>query len=257
MKKGSFTPTQDLVKVEQVSFSYHKRGQKTLDKVSFTLAAGSSLGVVGSSGCGKSTLARLCAGILTPSEGRILIEDEPLKPLGWRARPLEWCKRVQLLFQNPFTSCNPMRGVASSLAELIALHQRSLNSKERYEAALIAMQEVGLGQEKAEQLGRELSGGERQRLQLARALVAEPKLLICDEMLSALDPPMQMRLLDLLKSLQEQRSLSLLFIGHDLETVRHLCNRIAVMQQGAIVDLFEVEEWSCSGRCEVFKRLVG
>ncbi|EFL84538.1 oligopeptide/dipeptide ABC transporter, ATP-binding protein domain [Desulfovibrio sp. 3_1_syn3] len=201
-----------------------------VDGVSLGLRRGESLGLVGESGCGKSTLGRLACGLLTPSEGRVLLEGRELPTAGaasWAAG------RIQMVFQDPFSSLNPRLSVRASVAEPLAA--RDMPRAERRRLADEMLATVGL-----EGMGgrypHEFSGGQRQRIAVARALITRPDVVICDEPVSALDASVQAQVLNLLRDVQERFSPSYLFISHDLAVVGFICPRILVMYLGQVVE---------------------
>lgn len=198
--------------------------------VSLGLRRGESLGLVGESGCGKSTLGRLACGLLTPSEGRVLLEGRELPP----ASAASWAAgRIQMVFQDPFSSLNPRLSVRASVAEPLAA--RDMPRAERRRLADEMLATVGL-----EGMGgrypHEFSGGQRQRIAVARALITRPDVVICDEPVSALDASVQAQVLNLLCDAQERFSPSYLFISHDLAVVGFICPRILVMYLGQVVE---------------------
>lgn len=201
-----------------------------VDGVSLGLRRGESLGLVGESGCGKSTLGRLACGLLTPSEGRVLLEGRELPP----ASAASWAAgRIQMVFQDPFSSLNPRLSVRASVAEPLAA--RDMPRAERRRLADEMLATVGL-----EGMGgrypHEFSGGQRQRIAVARALITRPDVVICDEPVSALDASVQAQVLNLLRDVQERFSPSYLFISHDLAVVGFICPRILVMYLGQVVE---------------------
>ena len=204
---------------------------EVVNGVSLEVTSGEVLGIVGESGCGKSTLARLIMRILEPSAGQIYFQNQPIASYP----KANYYHRVQMIFQDPFSSLNPKMTTESLLREMIRLHQPDADLSQTQKALL---DEVGLPHNALKKYPHEFSGGQRQRLAIARALSTQPTLLIADEPVSALDVSIQAQILNLLKDLQTQRNLSLIFISHDLEVVDYFCDRILVMYLGKMVESF-------------------
>ena len=205
---------------------------RAVDDVSLHVEKGETLGLVGESGCGKSTLARMAVGLLAPSAGEVLIDAAPLASLMSRER----ARRIQMVFQDPFSSLNPRLSVGTSVAEPLRMTRPELSSADLRERVL---EKVELRPEQADLFPHEFSGGQRQRVAVARALVADPSLVVCDEPVSALDASVQAQVLNLLKDMQDERGLSYLFISHDLSVVGFMSRQIAVMYLGHIVELVQ------------------
>ncbi len=201
---------------------------------SFEVAERACLGLVGESGCGKSTLARCLLRLVEPDEGRIVFEGEDVRSLdGPALRRLR--RRMQMVFQDPYASLNPRRTVRQTLAEPLVVH--GLATGEAVDARVeAALAEVGLPPDSAPRFPHEFSGGQRQRIGIARALVLEPRFIVADEPVSALDVSVQAQVLKLLEALRERHGLSMLFVSHDLGVVRHVCDRVAVMYLGRVVE---------------------
>ena len=210
-----------------------------VDDVSFTLARGETLGIVGESGSGKSTTARLVLRLLDPSAGRIRFDGTDITAL--TGAPLRhFRRRMQIVFQDPFASLDPRQTVEQIVAEPLLLH-RPGSAADRRDRVGELLSLVGLSAAQARRYPHEFSGGQRQRIGIARALAAEPELIVCDEPVSALDVSIQAQVLNLLRDLQDRLGIAYLFITHDLAVVRHVAHRVAVMRQGRIVELAETE----------------
>ena len=207
---------------------------RAVDGVSGALASGQTLGLVGESGCGKTTLAKLLIGLLTPTAGQVRIQGQPfLRLRGDRLRAAR--RLVQFVFQDPMNSLNPRMSVEAILSEPLIIHRLARGAARRARVeALLAL--VHLPGSYMRRLPRELSGGERQRVGIARALATDPAVLICDEPIASLDVSVGAQILELLRTLITQRRMALLFISHDLRAVASLCERIAVMRAGRVVE---------------------
>ncbi|HEV2604387.1 MAG TPA: dipeptide ABC transporter ATP-binding protein [Microvirga sp.] len=207
---------------------------KAVDGVSFALKPGETLAIVGESGCGKSTVGRLVMRLIDATEGTIRLEGEDVTSLDDRAfRPHR--RQIQLIFQDPFASLNPRMTVGEILAEPLMLHN-IVPARERKERVQELLRLVGLQPYQAPRYPHEFSGGQRQRIVIARALAVEPKVIVCDEAVSALDVSIRAQILNLLKDLQARLGLAYIFISHDLGVVKHIADRIAVMYLGRIVE---------------------
>jgi len=206
-----------------------------LSGVSLTVGKGETLGVVGESGCGKSTLAKLLVRLEDPTSGRVELDGVDLTAL--RGAALRRQRRhIQMLFQDPYSSLNPRLRVGQSLGEVLAVHRLADGHQgEQRVGGLLEM--VGLGAEFADRYPHELSGGQRQRVGIARALAVEPKVLLLDEPVSALDVSVRAEIMNLLRTLRDELALSYVFISHDVAMVRHISDRVAVMYLGRIVEL--------------------
>ncbi len=208
---------------------------KAVDGVSLQIRKGETLGLVGESGCGKSTLGRLILLIETPTRGDILLEGQSiLKYSKSRLRNLR--RQMQIIFQDPFSSLNPRKNVAHIVGEPLFVHGMK-NRRKRENEVLRLLEVVGLKKEHMRRYPHQFSGGQRQRIGVARALALNPKLIICDEAVSALDVSIQAQVINLLQDLQEEFGLTYLFISHDLSVVEHISDRVAVMYLGEVVEL--------------------
>ncbi|HEX5195557.1 MAG TPA: oligopeptide/dipeptide ABC transporter ATP-binding protein [Solirubrobacteraceae bacterium] len=227
----------DLLQLDGVSKSFRLHGGRELHAVSdvtLTVPSGSTLGLVGESGCGKSTLARCIVGLHQVDSGSIRFDGREL--VGLRRRGLRDVRReLVMVFQDPFASLNPRRRVGEIVAAPLDIHDLCRGA-ERNRRVAAMLERVGLESDHARRYPHEFSGGQRQRIGLARALITEPKLVVCDEPVSALDVSVQAQILNLLADLQAELELTLVFIAHDLGVVRHIARDVAVMYLGRIVE---------------------
>lgn len=217
------------------------RTLKAVDGIDFFIKRGETLGLVGESGCGKSTTARLITRLVEPSEGEVMFKGENLLNYN-RSEMQDVRKAVQLVFQDPYSSLNPRKTIMQILSRPLEVHNLAKSWSEKRRRVLELLGLVGLGEEHADRYPHEFSGGQRQRIAIARALAVSPELIIGDEPVSALDVSIQAQILNLFRDLQEQFSLTYLFIAHDLSVIRHISDRVAVMYVGKIVEAGDVAD---------------
>ncbi len=236
----------DLVKEFPITGSYLARRRQlgavhAVDGISFDVRRGETFGLVGESGCGKSTTARLLLRLLEPTSGEIMFDGREIAQLKTsEIKPLR--REMQMIFQDPYSSLNPRRTVGTIISEPFRIHGLHKGEGERKKAVQDLMDTVGLNPEHYNRYPHEFSGGQRQRIGVARALALKPKLIVADEPVSALDVSIQAQILNLLRDLQRELGLTLIFIAHDLSVVRHMCDRVAVMYLGRIVEMAPSEQ---------------
>ena len=211
---------------------------KAVDDVSFTIDAGETLGLVGESGCGKTTVGRSILRLYEPSSGTVRFEGEEITSKNIHALR----RKMQMVFQDPYSSLNPRMTVEDIIGEPLDVHKMYSNRKERREKILELMNLVGLNAEHATRYAHEFSGGQRQRIGIARALAVNPKFIVCDEPVSALDVSIQAQVINMFEDLQSKLGVAYLFIAHDLLVVRHISKNIAVMYLGHMVETAEAGE---------------
>ncbi len=233
----------ELLRVEGLKkyFKTPKGQLHAVDDVSFSIEKGKTLGVVGESGCGKSTLGRCIIHLLDATDGKIYFEGEDITNLD-KEKLKESRKDMQMIFQDPFSSINPRMTVKSIIMEPMVIHKMYGGDKEKQEEKVLEiMDTVGLARRLADSYPHELDGGRRQRIGIARALALEPKFIVCDEPVSALDVSIQAQILNLMQDLQEDRGLTYIFITHDLSVVKHISDDICVMYLGTLVEKASAE----------------
>ena len=214
---------------------------KALDNVSFNIFEGETFGLVGESGSGKSTIAKIISGLLPPSKGEIKFDNLSLFDPKNKMKIKEFKGQIQMIFQDPYSSLNPRFKIKNIISEPIKFFQKNIDNYSLNQNVNDLIDIVGISRTSLERFPHEFSGGQRQRISIARALATKPRLLICDEPTSALDVTIQAQVLNLLKDLQEQLNLTILFISHDLAVIRQMCNRIAVLKKGSICEINQTE----------------
>ncbi|WP_079325545.1 ABC transporter ATP-binding protein [Vibrio sp. L85] len=227
---------------------------KAVDDVSFSLEQGQTLGLVGESGCGKSTLGRTILKLYEPTEGKIFFEGKEITHLNSKQmRPLR--REMQIVFQDPLESLNQRHTVGGILEEPYKIHGIGTPA-ERKRWVLELLDKIGLPHTAVNRYPHEFSGGQRQRIGIARAIALKPKLLICDESVSALDVSVQAQILNLLLKIQKEMNLSIIFISHDLSVVKHISDHVAVMKKGKVVEMGTAKEVYSSPKNEYTKELL-
>lgn len=239
---------QPLIETTPLSKKFHghsgftaaRQAQYAVKDVSFSICKGETLGLVGESGCGKSTLGRMAAGLLTPTQGDVLLFGKPLYDATAHANHRrfrkEMCRHIQMVFQDPFSSLNPRMTIGHSVAEPLICSPNPIGKQEMEQRVLDLLEKVGISKDQASRYPHEFSGGQRQRVAIARALVTSPDFVVCDEPTSSLDTSVQGQILNLLLDMQEEFSLAYLFISHDLDVVRLVSDQTMVMYAGCIVE---------------------
>ncbi|WP_193183562.1 ABC transporter ATP-binding protein [Nisaea sediminum] len=248
--RGEKAPDGTMLRIEDLQvrfltrFSFFKKHRlyvDAVDHVSFDIRQGEVFGLVGESGSGKSTIARAIAGLYKPKGGHIHFAGADLTAVKSEAEMDRYRRQLQMIFQDPYSSLNPRMKVMDIVAEPIRFHGLAASGAETRRIVLDLLEHVGLGAEAARKYPHEFSGGQRQRISIARALATRPRFLICDEPTSALDVSIQAQILNLLKDLQAELGLTMLFISHDLPVIRQMCDRVGVMRHGKLVEVAETE----------------
>lgn len=235
---------QNILEVKDLT-KHFKAGKKqtvhAVDGISFTLQRGKTLGLVGESGCGKSTCARTIIRMYDPTAGQIVLDGTDITAM--KQKELKpYRKKMQMIFQDPYASLNARMTVRDIIAEPLMAHNLVKSKEEANDLVYPMLERVGLTKEHANRYAHEFSGGQRQRVGIARALILEPQLVICDEPISALDVSIQAQVINLLKDFQEEKGLSYLFIAHDLSMVRYVSDDVGVMYLGQLVEMSEADE---------------
>ena len=254
----------DLVQIKNLSKTFNEgffteKSQNNVlavDTVSFNIQEGKSFGLVGESGSGKTTIAKMIVNLFKPTSGEIYFDDVCINNIKSNKELLKFRKQIQMIFQDPYSSLNGRLKVKDIIAEPIKLHDANISSNELNEYINDLLDSVELSKSSAERYPHEFSGGQRQRISIARALATKPRLLVCDEPTSALDVSIQAQILNLLKDLQEQLNLTILFISHDLPVVRQMCDDIGVLKNGKLCEVSETEELFKNPNHEYTKELL-
>ena len=235
---------QNILEVKDLT-KHFKAGKKQIvhavDGISFTLERGKTLGLVGESGCGKSSCARTIIRMYDPTAGQIILDGTDITNMKQKEL-MPYRKKMQMIFQDPYASLNARMTVRDIIAEPLLAHKMVKNKEESNELVYPMLECVGLTKEHANRYAHEFSGGQRQRVGIARALILEPQLVICDEPISALDVSIQAQVINLLKDFQEEKGLSYLFIAHDLSMVRYVSDDVGVMYLGQLVEVAGKDE---------------
>jgi peptide/nickel transport system ATP-binding protein len=258
------TTNQDLVQVKNLNKSFDdnfftensKNSVLAVNNVSFEIKEGESFGLVGESGSGKSTIAKIIVNLFKPSSGDIFFDKNCITKIKNRSELMKFRKQIQMIFQDPYSSLNGRLKVKDIIAEPITLHNPSISNSDLNNYVYDLLDSVEMSQKSADRYPHEFSGGQRQRISIARALATQPRLLVCDEPTSALDVSIQAQILNLLKDLQEQLNLTILFISHDLPVVRQMCDRIGVLKDGKLCEVSNTEDLFLNPSHEYTKELL-
>ncbi len=239
---------ENLIKIENLKkyfwtergFFQNKEAVKAVDDISFYIKKGEILGLVGESGCGKTTFGKIILRLIDPTSGSIYFDGHNITNLKQKEMKI-FRRKMMLIYQDPFGSLDPRMTIGASIAEPIVVHN-IVSKKEREDRVIELMKKVGLTQDQINRYPHEFSGGQRQRIGIARALATNPEFIVADEPVSALDVSIQAQIINLLKDLQNEFGLTLLFITHDLSVIKHISNRVVVMYIGKIVEIAPKEE---------------
>ncbi len=254
----------NLVEVNNLSKSFDdnfftegtKDSIMAVNDVTFNIKDGESFGLVGESGSGKSTIAKIIVNLFKPSSGNIFFDNVCITKIKKNSEMMNFRKQIQMIFQDPYSSLNGRLKVKDIISEPIKLHNSRISKKELDNYIFDLLESVELTQKSAERYPHEFSGGQRQRISIARALATQPRLLVCDEPTSALDVSIQAQILNLLKDLQEQLNLTILFISHDLPVVRQMCDRIGVLRDGKLCEVSKTEQLFLNPKDDYTKELL-
>ena len=255
---------QDLVQIKNLNKSFDdnfftensKNSVLAVNNVSFEIKEGESFGLVGESGSGKSTIAKMIVNLFKPSSGDIFFDNICITKINNKSELMKFRKQIQMIFQDPYSSLNGRLKVKDIIAEPITLHNPSISNSDLNNYVNDLLDSVEMTQKSADRYPHEFSGGQRQRISIARALATQPRLLVCDEPTSALDVSIQAQILNLLKDLQEQLNLTILFISHDLPVVRQMCDRIGVLKDGKLCEVSNTEDLFLNPTHEYTKELL-
>jgi len=256
--------SQDLVEIKNLKKTFQdgffaetsKNSVLAVNDVSFKIKEGESFGLVGESGSGKSTIAKMIVNLFKPSSGEIFFDNVCVTKIKKNKEMMNFRKQIQMIFQDPYSSLNGRLKVREIIAEPIKLHNSLISNKDLDSYINDLLESVELSKQSANRHPHEFSGGQRQRISIARALATQPRLLVCDEPTSALDVSIQAQILNLLKDLQEQLNLTILFISHDLPVVRQMCDRIGVLRNGKLCEVSPTEELFLKPKHEYSKELL-
>ncbi|MDC1485355.1 ABC transporter ATP-binding protein [Pelagibacteraceae bacterium] len=256
--------SQNLIEVKNIKKTFQegmfnetsKNTVMAVDDVSFTVKEGESFGLVGESGSGKSTIAKMIVNLFKPSLGEIFFDNVCITKIKKNKEMMNFRKQIQMIFQDPYSSLNGRLKVKDIIAEPIKLHNPKITNNDLDNYINDLLESVELSKKSSTRYSHEFSGGQRQRISIARALATQPRLLVCDEPTSALDVSIQAQILNLLKDLQEQLNLTILFISHDLPVVRQMCDRIAVLRNGKLCEVSTTEELFTNPSHEYTKQLL-
>ncbi|MGL1920375.1 MAG: ABC transporter ATP-binding protein [Hyphomicrobiales bacterium] len=257
---GTILQLEDLGMRFQITNSLFKSRRKYLDAVkgvNFSIKEGETFGIVGESGSGKSTIARMVTGLYKPHTGAVKFLGKEISAISHTPEVLPYRRQMQMVFQDPFSSLNSRMRVMDIVAEPILFHKLASSRAEAETIVLDLLKLVGMSDDAYAKYPHQFSGGQRQRISIARALATRPRFLICDEPTSALDVSVQAQILNLLKDLQEELNLTMMFISHDLPVIRQMCDRVAVMQHGQVLELAETEELFSNPQHEYSQHLLG
>ncbi|WP_019138209.1 ABC transporter ATP-binding protein [Peptoniphilus timonensis] len=251
---------EEILKVENIgkiykssSLIFRKKENVALKNINFSINKGEIFGLVGESGSGKTTLANIILRLVKENDGKIYFKGKDISKFS-KEELFNYRRELQVVFQNPYSALNPKKTIGFSLKEILNIHN-NYSEEEKNEKVLKVLKDIELEEDILNQYPSSLSGGQKQRIAIGQALIIDPEFLIIDEGVSALDVSIQAQILNLIKSLQEEYNFTCLFISHDLNVISYLCDRIAVLFKGELVDLFKTEDLKDPNRNEYTKRL--